>query len=196
MAYLNDVPDYQAEGTELPASKLINGFQAAEKPPANWFNYLFHKICMAIKELQQKTYEKTKIDADLALKFDKADIANATGTSTTKVISQSTATTELNKKIDKTSIAQATGTSTSNVMSQKAVSDNISTLNTNLGKKVNKESIVQTTGSGTETVMSQNATTNAINTAKNAVIAEIPIITKGTEKPSGGSDGDIYIRYS
>lgn len=196
MAYLKEVPDYQAEGTELPADKLINGFQVAEKPPANWFNYLFNRICMAIKELQQKTYEKTKIDADLALKFNKADIVNGAGTNTTKVMSQSATTTELNKKLDKTSVVQETGTSTSNVMSQKVVSDNIKTINTNLGTKFDKSSIVQTTGSGTATVMSQNATTSAINTAKNAVIKEIPIITMGTGNPSGGSDGDIYIKYS
>lgn len=196
MAYQNEVPDYQAEGTELPADKLINGFQVAEKPPANWFNYLFNRICMAIKELQQKTYEKTKIDADLNLKFDKENITNGTGTSTTKVMSQSASTTELNKKFDKASVVQATGTSTSNVMSQKAVTDNVNTINTNLGEKFDKTSIVQTTGSGTATVMSQNATTNAISTAKNEVTAKIPKITMGTENPSGGSNGDIYIKYS
>lgn len=200
MAYTNEVPDYVAQGTALPADKLVNGFQAGEKPPANWFNYLFNKITQAIKELQQKNYEKTEIDAFLAAKIDDNNIVSTTGTSATDVMSQNAVTTELNtlntNKFSKSDIASTTGTSTTSVMSQNAVTTQLNSINTTLGNKVNTSSVSQTTGTSTTNIMSQNATTNAINTAKSQVQALIPTITAGTANPSGGSDGDIYIKYS
>lgn len=61
MAYEKTVQDFTAVGTDLPESKLSEGFLAGEKPPANWFNSLFNRMTQAIKELQEKSAEKEEI---------------------------------------------------------------------------------------------------------------------------------------
>lgn len=102
-------------------------------------------------------------------------------------------TAELTKKVDKTAIVQATGTSTTNIMSQKAVTDQLATkvptsrtingkpLSANISltaadvDSYNKSEtttlidsrisarVVQATGTSTDNVMSQKAATDQIN---------------------------------
>ncbi len=182
MAYEKQVPDWQAEGTTLPSSKLTTGWIESEKPPANWFNSLFYRIIQAIKELQTKSAETTYVDEYVDLldnaKVDKTDITHITGQSKVLVMSQKGvsdaidaisggAISGLENKIDKTSITSATGSSTTLVMSQKGVTDGLS-------NKIDKTSIVANTGTSTTSVMSQKGVTdlnNAQTTALNNGLA-------------------------
>lgn len=177
MAYENEVPDWKAEGTALPSSKLTSGWQEKEKPPANWFNSLFYRIIQAIKEIQTKSAEKTYVDEYVDLldnaKVDKTDITSITGQSTTLVMSQKGVTdaidtisggaiSGLDNKIDKSSITSATGSSTTLVMSQKGVTDG-------LANKIDKTSIVSNTGTSTTSVMSQKGVSD-LNTAQTTAL--------------------------
>ena len=177
MAYEKEVPDWQAEGTTLPASKLTNGWQEQEKPPANWFNSLFYRIIQAIKEIQTKSAEKNYVDNYVDLldeaKIDKTDITNVTGQSTTLVMSQKGvsdaidaisggAISGLENKVDKTSITNALGASTTLVMSQKGTTDG-------LANKIDKTSIVSNTGTSTTSVMSQKGVSD-LNTAQTTAL--------------------------
>lgn len=177
MAYEKEVPDWQAEGTTLPASKLTSGWQEQEKPPANWFNSLFYRIIQAIKEIQTKsaeiTYVDNYVDALDELKVNKTDITNVTGQSTTLVMSQKGvadaidavsggAISGLDNKIDKSSITSATGSSTTLVMSQKGVTDG-------LANKIDKTSIVHAIGTSTTQVMSQKGVSD-LNTAQTTAL--------------------------
>lgn len=177
MSYEKEVPDWKAEGTELPSSKLTSGWQEKEKPPANWFNSLFYRIIQAIKELQAKsaeiTYVDMYVDALDKSKISKISIAEETGQSTTLVMSQK-ATTDaidaisggaisgLDNKIDKSSITSATGASTTLVMSQKGVTDG-------LANKIDKTSIVSNTGTSTTSVISQKGVSD-LNTAQTTAL--------------------------
>ncbi|WP_239256697.1 pyocin knob domain-containing protein [Listeria ilorinensis] len=49
-----ELPDWEAEGTKPPETTRKNGWQAKQKPPANWFNWFFNKAYQALKELQEK----------------------------------------------------------------------------------------------------------------------------------------------
>lgn len=177
MAYEKQVPDWQAEGTTLPSSKLTTGWVEAEKPPANWFNSLFYRIIQAVKEIQTKSAEKTYVDTYIDLldeaKVNVDDITHATGQSTALVMSQKGVTdaidaisggaiSGLDNKIDKTAITSTTGSSTTLVMSQKGVTDA-------LANKVDKTSIVVNTGTSTTNVMSQKGVTD-LNTAQTTAL--------------------------
>lgn len=177
MAYEKQVPDWQAEGTTLPSSKLTTGWQEQEKPPANWFNSLFYRIIQAIKELQTKSAEKTYVDNYVDLldeaKVDKTNITDVTGQSTTLVMSQKGvsdaidtisggAISGLDNKVDKSSITSSTGSSTTLIMSQKGVTDG-------LANKIDKTSIVGNTGTSTTSVMSQKGVSD-LNTAQTTAL--------------------------
>jgi hypothetical protein len=61
MAYEKLPPEWNNTGTEPPQTKKDAGFDPGEKPPAQWFNWLFNKIYQAIQELQGKAVEKNQI---------------------------------------------------------------------------------------------------------------------------------------
>lgn len=58
MAFEKLPPEWNDVGVEPPQSKKDTGFQPGEKPPAQWINWLFNKIYLAVKELQEKAVEK------------------------------------------------------------------------------------------------------------------------------------------
>lgn len=177
MAYEKEVPDWKAEGTSLPSSKLTTGWVEKEKPPANWFNSLFYKIIQSIKELQEKSAETTYVDSYVdaldEAKIGIDDIVQTSGQSTNTVMSQKAVTdaidaisggaiTGLDSKIDKSAITSVTGSSTTLVMSQKGVTDGLS-------NKIDKTSIVSNTGTSTVNVMSQKGATD-LNTAQTTAL--------------------------
>lgn len=55
MAFEKKVPDWLAEGVEPPESLKESGFTAGYKPPADYFNWFWHGIGEAVKELQSMT---------------------------------------------------------------------------------------------------------------------------------------------
>jgi len=54
MSFNEKLPDWENPGTEPPESKKQTGFLPAEKPPADWFNWLFHRNYKALEELRSK----------------------------------------------------------------------------------------------------------------------------------------------
>lgn len=61
MAFNEQLPQWENEGTEPPLSKRNQGWQPNEKPPASWFNWLFGRTYKALSELQSKAAEKTEV---------------------------------------------------------------------------------------------------------------------------------------
>ena len=97
------------------------------------------------------------------------ELAQTTGSSTTKAMSQKAVTDALNaiESGNKVDIVQSIGSSTAKVMSQKAVTDEINGLKELISE--NEIEIVQETGSSTTKVMSQKATTDAIDKVDNVL---------------------------
>lgn len=61
MPFTKPIPEWDATGTEPPASTKQNGWQAGDKPPADWFNWFFHLVYQALQELQQNGYTQAEI---------------------------------------------------------------------------------------------------------------------------------------
>lgn len=68
MPFNEQLPQWDAPGVEPPASKKSTGWQAGEKPPADYWNWQMHRTYKALEELQQKAAEKEDVatKADLA----------------------------------------------------------------------------------------------------------------------------------
>ncbi|MEW9702815.1 hypothetical protein [Paenibacillus sp. SI8] len=54
MEFNEQLPEWQAEGTEPPASKKTVGWQPEDKPPAGYFNWLFNRTYKVLIELRAK----------------------------------------------------------------------------------------------------------------------------------------------
>ena len=54
MDFNNTLPEWQNTGIEPSDTLKNNGFVAGYKPPANIFNWFWHKVSAAITELQIK----------------------------------------------------------------------------------------------------------------------------------------------
>src|SRR5690554_266710 len=74
MAFEEQLPQWENEGTQPPQSKRVEGWLPNEKPPASWFNWLFHRTYKSLQELQEKAGER--VDVEQALQT--ADDAQAT----------------------------------------------------------------------------------------------------------------------
>lgn len=68
MAFEEQLPKWENEGTEPPQSKQVEGWQPNEKPPASWFNWLFGRAYKVMQELQEKaeTIDGAQAKADAA----------------------------------------------------------------------------------------------------------------------------------
>ncbi|MBY0088196.1 hypothetical protein [Brevibacillus brevis] len=62
MSFNEKLPEWLAPGTEPPESKKVSGWAPADKPPADYFNWLFHRAYLALKELQEKAAAKLNFD--------------------------------------------------------------------------------------------------------------------------------------
>lgn len=60
MSFNEQLPDWEAPGTEPPASKRKSGWAPSDKPPADYFNWLFNRIYRVLKELREKAVVKTE----------------------------------------------------------------------------------------------------------------------------------------
>lgn len=54
MDFEKTVPEWNAEGTEPPASLKTSGFQAGYKPPATFFNWFWHGVSECLSEIRAK----------------------------------------------------------------------------------------------------------------------------------------------
>lgn len=57
MAFEKQVPEWLAAGIEPPESLKKSGFTAGYKPPADYFNWFWHTVSEALRELQAMTPE-------------------------------------------------------------------------------------------------------------------------------------------
>ena len=62
MAFEEQLPQWENEGTQPPQSKRVEGWLPNEKPPASWFNWLFHRTYKALQELQEKAGERVDVE--------------------------------------------------------------------------------------------------------------------------------------
>lgn len=78
MDFNNTLPEWQNTGTEPSDTLKNNGFAAGYKPPANVFNWFWHKVSAAITELQTKlTGIDNAIDVDeKIIELHKSDKSN------------------------------------------------------------------------------------------------------------------------
>ncbi|MCZ8518895.1 hypothetical protein [Paenibacillus caseinilyticus] len=63
--FLEQLPGWGAAGVEPPAGKKTDGFQAGEKPPAGYFNWLFTRTSKVLEELQKNAVHKGDFDQSL-----------------------------------------------------------------------------------------------------------------------------------
>lgn len=63
MAFEEQLPQWENEGTQPPQSKRAEGWLPNEKPPASWFNWLFGRTYRVLKELQEKAALNTDLNA-------------------------------------------------------------------------------------------------------------------------------------
>ncbi|MED1801771.1 hypothetical protein [Brevibacillus porteri] len=63
MSFKEKLPEWLAPGTEPPESKKVNGWLPGDKPPSDYFNWLFHHAYLALKELQEKAAAKFNFDS-------------------------------------------------------------------------------------------------------------------------------------
>lgn len=66
MSFEKTPPIWNNAGQEPSLELQENGFTAGYKPPAPYFNYLFHQNTECLKELQEKVAEKENVNAELA----------------------------------------------------------------------------------------------------------------------------------
>ncbi|MED1784227.1 hypothetical protein P4V43_20610 [Brevibacillus fortis] len=62
MSFKEKLPEWFAPGTEPPESKKVNGWLPGDKPPSDYFNWLFHQAYLVLKELQEKAAAKLNFD--------------------------------------------------------------------------------------------------------------------------------------
>lgn len=62
MAFEEQLPQWENEGTQPPQSKRVEGWLPNEKPPASWFNWLLNRTYKALKELQEKAGERVDVE--------------------------------------------------------------------------------------------------------------------------------------
>ncbi|MFT9496389.1 MAG: hypothetical protein ACH0QC_15425, partial [Anaerosolibacter sp.] len=73
MSFNEQLPEWNAAGTEPPQQKKDEGWLPTEKPPASFFNWLFNRIFKCIEEIRTlfnglagegRTNETVKENAD------------------------------------------------------------------------------------------------------------------------------------
>lgn len=108
---------------------------------------------LQVKDESRQNKSQKEINDELANSVDgkiaKADIATATGTSATKVMSQKAVTDALGGKLDKTAVKAVTGASTTDTMSQKAITEELAkkqiTLKAGTGISIAADGTIKTT---------------------------------------------------
>ncbi|WP_052137779.1 hypothetical protein [Heyndrickxia ginsengihumi] len=62
MPFEKSLPEWNKAGTEPPQSLKDGGWQANQKPPADYFNWFFNTVFLALQELQNKGYTQDEIN--------------------------------------------------------------------------------------------------------------------------------------
>lgn len=61
MPFEKSLPEWNKAGTEPPQSLKDSGWAANQKPPADYFNWFFNTVFLALQELQQRGYTQEEI---------------------------------------------------------------------------------------------------------------------------------------
>lgn len=77
----NEPTEWNATGVEPTTELKEKGFTAGYKPPADFFNHLFNKIYVSIKELQNKVATRAEIQTELDKKANSTHTHNYAGSS-------------------------------------------------------------------------------------------------------------------
>jgi hypothetical protein len=85
MPFEEQLPQWDAPGVEPPASKKSTGWQAGEKPPADYWNWQMNRTYKALEELQQKAAEIADLNAHTAAT---TGVHGATSTATPNTLVQ------------------------------------------------------------------------------------------------------------
>lgn len=64
MSFEKKVPVWNASGTEPPDSLKNKGFEAGQKPPADYFNWFWHSASEALSELQEFAFQRVGVYSD------------------------------------------------------------------------------------------------------------------------------------
>ncbi|UQD52298.1 hypothetical protein C0971_09960 [Bacillus methanolicus] len=62
MPFQSKLPEWNKQGAEPPQTIKDNGWEAGQKPPADYFNWFFNTVYLALKELQENGYTKTEVE--------------------------------------------------------------------------------------------------------------------------------------
>ena len=136
MAFESELPIWQKLGTKPPDSILnTEGWGAGKKPPADWFDWLFNRNYLALKELQEKSYAlpssgipKTDLATAVQTSLGKADSAlqsvEAASTTTAGIV-------KIEDSVTSTSVTTAAAPK-----SVKAVKDDLDTYKADYVSKV------------------------------------------------------------
>lgn len=73
-----ELPEWLEEGSIPPSSKREQGWEEEERPPAEWFNWLFNRTYVALKAIEEgefpvsvkednQNYRLVVVDGSLAL---------------------------------------------------------------------------------------------------------------------------------
>ncbi|CAM4013072.1 tail fiber protein [Mesobacillus zeae] len=54
MPFIKELPEWKYPGSKPPQTKLDEGWQPNDRPPSDWFNWLFNTIYLALLELQEE----------------------------------------------------------------------------------------------------------------------------------------------
>jgi hypothetical protein len=82
MPFSKPLPEWNKTASKPAQSKLDNGWQAEEKPPASVFNWFFNTTYQALQELQQNAVHEEQIGVDIEKKF---HVGTSAPTDTTKL---------------------------------------------------------------------------------------------------------------
>jgi hypothetical protein len=66
MPFSKPLPTWNAVGTEPPQSKKDSGWGPNEKPPADWFNWIWNTTYQAMKEMQENAVHTDRIGQTIA----------------------------------------------------------------------------------------------------------------------------------
>jgi hypothetical protein len=66
MPFAKPLPEWNALGTKPPQSKIDAGWGASEKPPADWFNWIWNTTYQAMLEMQQSAVHTDRIGVAVA----------------------------------------------------------------------------------------------------------------------------------
>ena len=70
MAFEKNVPEWNAAGSEPPASLKNSGFQAGYKPPADYFNWFWYAVSQCLAELYSRGFDKYAFNIEAGSSMD------------------------------------------------------------------------------------------------------------------------------